>query len=566
MNKYISMAIAALFSSILFTGCNPTEDIDNPENVLTENMVTVRDISGIDILIDNIQKTIDIEIPYENREAINALTVEFIDLPQGAIVSPVGKSMDFSDGKRSNFTVTFADGQAKTYSTGISVKAVDPRFTALTVGGIATTGTRPALTVRLKASADLTKLKIAFSVSPENTTVEIKDPSENIYTLADTTGVFDFSDKLNGRVFRLSCDGVSQDVTVKVSTTGFSKLTKVWQVFANRDGIASDFYGTGIIPASPGTDAWDRNLAMDDNYIYLARANKGYSTKQYGVFAVKISDQSVQMLDTTGMYNPAEGGFGAHATTDVHVIGDKIVACNLANAAGNNLKVFVWDNVAAAPRVALTYNVGTAPSPRLGDKFTFTGDWTNGKLYFVDYNANNRYYVFTITNGTIGQTPETVVVPGLFEPSSGSSAGAVIPFSDTEWWFSGTGKQGTVFNPVTKTVTYTVSGSMLPSSEVGDVFFEFNDQKYIAFLASKLSWKNWLLRIKALDYPTLKESLENLTDKAYDINMSGVNIEEESTATNANATGKVVVHSTSDGKLYIAAVSTNQGIALYKAE
>lgn len=566
MNKRSLFAvILTLLSAIVITSCKSDES-DNPDNVLTENMVTIAGISDIDVSIDNLKKTIDIEIPYENKDAINALTLEYVDLPQGAIVSPVGKSYDFSNNQRRTISVSFADDQTKVYSVGVTVKVADPRFITLTVGGVPVTGVRPNLAVKLKASADLTKMKLHYTVSPENTTVEILNDTTRNFEKVDTTLAYSFSDKLNGRTFRLTCNNIAQTVTVIPSTSGFSKLVKVWQVYANRVGVNSDFYGVGLIPASPSTDAWDRNLAMDDNYIYIARANKSYTTKQFGVYAIKISDKSVTLLDTTGMYNPSEGGFGAHATSDVQVIGGKIVACNLANSAGNNLKVFVWENVTSKPIVALNYNVGTAPSPRLGDKFTFTGDWNNGKLYFVDYNANNRYYVFSIANGAINKTPEIVTVPGLLTPSTGSTVGLVIPFNDTEWWFSGTGKQATIFNPVTKTVTYTTSGSVFPSSEIGDVFFEFNDQKYLAYMRSKLSWKQWCLSIRAIDYNTLNESIENISDKVNDIYMSGVTATEESSTTNGNATGKVVVHKSGDGTVYIAAVATGQGIALYKLE
>jgi len=91
-----------------------------------------------------------------------------------------------------------------------------------------------------------------------------------------------------------------------------------------------------VVPASPTTDAWDRNIAMDDNYIYIARGNKNMTAEPgiypaYGVMAIKISDKSVKLLDRTSMYTTGETGLGAHGTTDVNVIGGKIVACNLAN-------------------------------------------------------------------------------------------------------------------------------------------------------------------------------------------------------------------------------------------
>ncbi len=567
MKKMYYLIVLAILSTMIGTGCKP-EEVDNPLNILSENMISVKGITGVDVVIDNVTKKIDLEIPYENRELINALTIVFTDLPTGAVVSPIDKATDFSSDKRSDYTVTFSDGKVKVFSVGAIVKSADPRFLSLKIGMVATTGIRPNLTARLKGNTNLKALKVTYELAPNGTIIEIKNTTDDLYTAVDSAAtLYDFSDKLNGRVFKLTNNGISKLVTVKVTTSGFSKLTKIWQTFANPVAPnVADFYGVGIIPASPGTDAWDRNIAMDDDYIYFARANKGYLTHLFGVYAMKISDKSVIKLDTTGMYVPTEGGFGAHGTTDVQVIGGKIVACNLANAANNNLKVFVWNNVTAKPTVALTYNVGASPNPRLGDKFTFTGDWTSGKLYFVDYNANTRYYVFTITAGVINPTPEIVVVPGLFEPAVGSSAGCIMPFSDTEWWFSGTGKQATLFNPVTKTVTLTMSSAVLPASEVGDALFTFNDQKYLAYVYQNNTGMRWYLRIHTLDYSTMKESLENFSNKANDINLSGPLLEDFSLVTNGNSTGKVVVRTTASGITYILALASNQGVALYKLE
>jgi hypothetical protein len=376
----------------------------------------------------------------------------------------------------------------------------------------------------------------------------------------------------------LEYNGVSNIITVKVVTSGYTKVTTVWQTFANFG--ETDFYGKAalagtspatVVPASPGTDAWDRGIAMDDNYIYIARGNKSFSAEPgiypaYGILAIKIADKSAKLLDRTGMYTTGETGLGAHGTTDVNVIGGKIVACNLANAANNVLKVFVWNNVDAAPSLFFSYNVGAAPNPRLGDKFTFEGDLTNGKLRFFDYNANNRYYEFTITAGVVNTTPTIVTVPGILEPSTGTTAGAIYKYSATEYMFSGTGKQAVVFNPATMTTTYKTLGSVFPSSQVGDAFFSFNDKNYLAYLYATDSFKRWVVTIRPLDYPTLAESLEKISTKATYINVSGPAYTDVANVVNTNGTGKIYVYKSTTGITYIVAVATNQGITLLKVE
>jgi hypothetical protein len=571
-----------VFSGLLtgFTSCKPDE-VENPNNILAENMITAKGVADIQVVLDNKAKTIDISIPFEAKDSISKLTLLFNDLPAGAMVSPLSEVKDFSNNLRHNYTVTFQDGAVKIYSVGVTFAGLQPKLTKLTLNGVQVKLESGVWIAQLLASEDLKVVKLAYQTNEPTVTVKIKNTDNDDYVALDTTAVnnkYNFEDKLNGRKFKLEYNGVSNIITVKVVTSGYTKITKVWQTFAGFGTL--DFYGikalagtspATTIPKEDENDEWDRNIAMDDNYIYIARANKNMGAEPafypaYGVIAIKISDKSAKLLDRTGMYTTGETGLGAHGTTDVNVIGGKIVACNLANAANNVLKVFVWDNVDAAPRVLFTYNVGATPSPRLGDKFTFEGDLTNGKLRFVDFNANNRYYEFTITAGVVNTTPTIVTVPGVFEPSTGNTFGGIYKYSPTEYMFSGSGKQAVVFNPVTMATTYKTPGSVFPSSQIGDAFFTFNDKNYLAYLYATDSWKRWVVTIRPLDYPTLAESLEKISTKATYINISGPGYTDTSSFTNANATGKIYYHKTTSGDVYLVAVASNQGITLLKVE
>jgi hypothetical protein len=583
MKRKFFLPLILLVGMISLISCDSDDDKTNPDNILAENMITVVDVTGIQVLLDNPGKTIDITIPYESKDKIGALTLLFSDLPAGAMVAPLNQVMDFSANKRHDFTVTFADGEVKVYSVGVTYGALQPKFTELTLNGVTTTVENSVYTAQLLASEDLSAVKIHYTTNNSGVTVKIKNMDNDDYVTLDTTAVnnkYNFSDKLNGRKIKLEYNGASSIVTVKVITSGYSKITKVWQTFANFG--TPDFYGvtplagtspSAVVPASASTDAWDRGIAMDDEYIYLARGNKHMSAESatpplypaYGIIAVKISDKSARLLDRTGMYTSGETGLGSHGTTDVNVIGGKIVACNLANLANSNLKVFVWDNVNAAPRTILTYNVGASPNPRLGDKFTFDGDWTSGVFRFYDYNGgNNRYYEFKVTNGVVSATPTIVTVTNL--TNAGNTAGGVYKFSDTEFLYSGSGKMATVFNPQTATVTYTTDGAVFPLSEIGDAFFTFNDKKYLAYIFQKNTGYNWAVRIRPLDYPTLAESLQKISNKTLDFNLSGLLTTDMSAVTNGNSTGKVYIHKTASGVTYLLALASNQGFGLFKIE
>lgn len=583
--KFYLMVIVLIGLATGFTSCN--KDEENAANILSENMITVKGITDIQVVLDNKAKTIDVTIPYEAKDSISKITLLFNDLPAGAMVTPLNEVKNFSNNQRNNYTVTFQDGEVKVYSVGLTFAGLQPKFTKLSLNGVDVKLDNGVWIAQLLASEDLKTVKLAYTTNELTTgaiSVKIKNTDNDDYVALDTTAVnnkYNFEDKLNGRKFKLEFNGTSNIVTVKVVTSGYSKITKVWQTFANFG--TADFYGVTalagtnpatVVPTSPGTDAWDRGIAMDDNYIYIARGNKSMTAEAgtppiypaYGVIAIKIADKSAKLLDRTGMYTTGETGLGAHGTTDVNVIGGKIVACNLANSANNILKVFVWNDVNSAPSLLFSYNVGAAPNPRLGDKFTFEGDLTNGKLRFFDYNANNRYYEFSITGGVVNTTPNIVTVPGILEPSTGSSAGAIYKYSTTEYLFSGTGKQAVVFNPTTLVTTYKTPGAVFPSSEVGDAFFTFNDKSYLAYLYATDSFKRWVVTVRPLDYPTLAESLEKISSKATYINISGPAYTDVANVANGNGTGKIYIYKTTAGVTYIVAVATNQGISLLKVE
>ena len=98
---------------------------------------------------------------------------------------------------------------------------------------------------------------------------------------------------------------------------------------------------------------------------------------------------------------------------DVKYVGGKIVATSIANADGNNLKVYVWDNDKANPKCILNTTLPTGYN-RVGDTFYVKGDLTNGGIYYAGQSSTknddgdnvNNILCYTITNGTVNTTPE----------------------------------------------------------------------------------------------------------------------------------------------------------------
>lgn len=558
---------------LLLAACGDDDD-KAPQGLelsLTTQMVEVGGLSGAPLVnVDNRSSVIDIEIPYADKAKLATLAVSFVSLPDGVVASPNGVAANYANGARNN--VTFTKGSlSKVYSVGAAVAAADPKFVTATLNEVPVTGTSPDFTAKLKSSDDLAAIKFACTVSPEETVVTYEN-AQGAYVPLPTgdDATMDFSDKLNGVNFKLTCDGVEKVVNIKVTTSGYSKITRVWGHYANAPE-ADTWYGTtaefadGKVPASPQTDAWDRNIAMDDQYVYMARGNKGYGTGLYGVFAVKIADGTVREMSKKGI---TDGG-GAHGTTDLNVIpdgsGTRLLVCNLANSAGNMLKVWSYTGVDSDATEVLSFTLSAGM--RLGDKFTLEGTWQDGKLIFFDYTGNaasRRFFTFAVKNGAVSAEP-TITTLNTTTLTPNSTAG-MYRFSTTEYYWSGTAAQSRVFDASTWNETYVTPGADFPSSEIGDCFFEFNDQKYMAFIMLQDSWWRSELRVLELSYPTLAESLEKWNKKARNINLTAAEEEVSSaTAKNANCTGKVCVR-TIDGVTYLAAVATSHGVSLFKLE
>ena len=184
--------------------------------------------------------------------------------------------------------------------------------------------------------------------------------------------------------------------------------------------------GTAINPVPTFTEGWNysetsgkkaawmanytnyRNMAFGNGKLYVVDATNAVVKVINAQTAAHIKD-----LNMTGVSG------GALAICDVAYVGGKIVGTNIAtNAEGKNtLKVYVWDNDDAAPKVLLsTTNIGGMD--RVGDAIEIQGNLTTGKICYLGQKAReitlgtttstkncNSIVTYAITNGTVSTTP-----------------------------------------------------------------------------------------------------------------------------------------------------------------
>ena len=225
-----------------------------------------------------------------------------------------------------------------------------------------------------------------------------------------------------------------------------------------------------------------RNMAFGGGKLYVVDAENGVVKVIKAQTAEHIKD--LNMTSVSG---------GALSLVDVAYVDGKLVGTNIArNTSGmGTLKVYIWDNDDAAPRVLLeTTDLGGMD--RIGDAIEVQGDLTNGKICYLgqqtrdytDADGNtesgncNSLVTYAISNGVVSTTP---VVADIDAFVVGLSPRA-IPVGD-EFWVAGQKyfpSQITANGELTSSVAATVFNVEKAFHGCGNDFipFTFKGNKY----------------------------------------------------------------------------------------
>lgn len=548
---------------VLFAACEPAPTPEVSFTLTNDNVEVAGLSADYLVVVDAAAKTAAIEVAYADKAELQALKVNFVGIPSDVTVENF--TFDFSTGATKEVAVS-QNGATDTYVFSATCASPEPKFVTMSlVPSKKTTndageevyvaaGAEAAVaggTAKLKGSANLSVVAFNYTVSPANTKVLV-DGQE-----IASGAIVDFSDKVNGVTFTLKCEDVEETANVKVVTTGFSSIERVWGKYVKPVTTDANWYNyetTGI-----GGAGNYRNVAMDAKYVYLPKAGG----PEVAVIDAMTGD-FVKMLDVTGI----DGG--VHKTSSIQVADNNgssvILVAPLVNAKDQHLKIYAWTSLDAAPTVALDYVLPEAY--RFGDKFQFEGTWAKGRLVFVSYAgaADRPVAIFDVENGVINQEPTIVKIGNVAKATN--SIGGLYKYSDTEYIWTGTGD---LF------ATYTVSGNTFTqnyqcadganfSYPMHDVhFITYNEQKYAVYARLLNSYCDGAVRFMELNGDSLLSSMQNAdvtTDKQVAL---GDPTEPFVTADkNGNGCGACDVYQAADGTTYVVGFVTGAGLSMFQ--
>ena len=559
MKKFFAMLSAAL---VLFAACEPQET-PTVSFMLTNDCVEVAGLTADAlVVVDAAAKTAAIEVAYADKAQLAALEVNFVGIPSDVTVENF--TFDFSTGATKEVAVS-QNGATDTYVFSASYAAPQPKFVTMSlVPSKLTTdengeevyvaaGAEAAVaggTAKLKGSASLKVVAFNYTVSPADAKVLV-DGQE-----IASGAIVDFSDKVNGVTFTLECDGIQESANVKVVTTGFSSIERVWGRYIKPETTEANWFAEPVAAENGSTY---RNAAMDSKYIYMP---KGGGPEVNVIDA--MTGEFVKQLDVTGI----DGG--VHKTSSVQVADNNgssvVLVANLVNAKDSHLKVYAWTSLDAAPAVALDYVLPAAY--RFGDKFQFEGTWAQGRLIFVDYtkSADCAAAIFTVTNGVVSAEPTFVALGDVH--AAGNSICGLYKYSDTEYLWAGSGSYLATYSVsgTTFTKTFQPADGASYSHPVHDVhFITYNEQKYAVYCRLLNGYQDGAIRFMELNGDSLQASFEGAdvtTDKQ--VALGDPEKEYVTALKNANGLGACDVYQAADGTTYVLGYVAGAGMSMFR--
>ena len=205
-------------------------------------------------------------------------------------------------------------------------------------------------------------------------------------------------------------------------------IETVWAVFSTSGAAWNEYFG--------GAANSDRNIAMDDEYVYVAEAPVETDVTSTKLWAISISDhRDVKLVNTEGV----SGGPKALAcprvikNTDASVNGGKdVLVCSNLTRGGEDPKLYMWINgIDHAPKVVTLTTWATGAW--YGDTFTVSGTLQHGILFF-DKTGGDANGVVTFNLAGVPGDKLFLLKRIAFNGALGSHDGvcAYYPFPDND--------------------------------------------------------------------------------------------------------------------------------------
>ena len=343
-------------------------------------------------------------------------------------------------------------------------------------------------------------------------------------------------------------------------STGSVVITREWGKFSTTDASWNAYFG--------GTAGSDRNVALDDDWIFVAETNK---TKN--LWAISLTNPSQVRKLPVGTVKD-EGIFYLSCPRmlkngDASINGGKDVLAVSSMAEGDPT-LYLYDKGTNEDPSVL--NMTTWASRRLGDTFTAWGSLQEGTLFFKDFNSAQGTVTFLLS----GKTSGTLFLRGRVVAPPATGAGAYFPFPENvnagpcttrggkDSWICHASKdlyslEGADNNP-----------TLIPLSgyyaDAAFRFIEFNGKRYIAYSRQVSGADGRLIVIEGKANESWETILENravIYQAAIQENAEMQEDYNESPRSSGNS-GMDLDARQVGGDVYIAVVKQNVGLSLFK--
>ena len=335
----------------------------------------------------------------------------------------------------------------------------------------------------------ITPTTIAKATGSATVTITYKPTEQGTHT-ATLTAKSDGADAVS-----VAIKGTAKPKTFFDDT--IEQLTEKWIYSEIKGNLASAPWFSKASPKS-------RDIAYANGNLYVLNGN-AWNTSP----AINILDAYTGAKK--GSLNMTDIAQGESVAGSVKALGGKIILSNGARTT-DPLKVYIWDNDGAAPRVIL--NDATHGGIRAGEIMSVDGDLTDGRIMFSDGSAIISYKV---TNGSVATSPEKIELKNKAGAamSVGSQKGSVDieRMSDGTYWVTGKDLAPTHFDASGKEIE-AFSTALFQQAGTSARVFTFGTRKYAAG-ATYLNKAATSLANGALSLVDYTDGLDKATQQIY---------------------------------------------------
>ena len=357
-------------------------------------------------------------------------------------------------------------------------------------------------------------------------------------------------------------------LTYKQSHSGVLEITREWGRYSTAAASWNEYYG--------GTANTDRNVALDNEYIYIAETNTSKN-----LWAISIYDPTQVKKLPVGTVKD-NGTFYVSCprvipNSDPAINGGKPVLCvsnmSMDGDADSNPPttwLYVYDKGISQDPTAIGLKTWT--SRRLGDTFTLWGSFQDGILFFKDMSSTAG----TVTFPMAGRLTGNLNLQGRLAAPAVAGAGAYFPFPDNINKGVGTTRGGEKSWLITasKDLKTLVGADNAPALkelngyyvDTAFRFFEYQGKRYIAYTRQVNTADG---RLFILD-GELTDSWESILETRHVVYQAAIQEEAEmqdeyhgSPRYSGNSGMDLDVREI-NGDVYIAVVKQNVGLSLFR--